>query len=263
MSFVDLGEVQLFFTDEGVGGPPMLFVHGYTCDSHDWNWQLPHFESRHRVIAVDLRGHGRSSVPADGYEPARFAADLAGLLEHLACEPVVAVGHSLGGLIVTALAVTHPTFVRAVIAVDPAYLVAEEVMRDVAPLRDALSDGDPVPLVQTILDGADAATTPAFLRGWHRRRVAGIAPHVLRETLLSMATDPRSPASGTAGEQFLGRRGCPVLSFFTDPKRSAADAALFRDPRSRSVTWDAVGHWLHQERPDAFNECVDAWLASL
>ena len=54
MSFVDLGEVQLFFTDEGVGGPPMLFVHGYTCASHDWNWQLPHFESRHRVIAVDL-----------------------------------------------------------------------------------------------------------------------------------------------------------------------------------------------------------------
>jgi pimeloyl-ACP methyl ester carboxylesterase len=35
MAFADLGDVQLFYTDEGTGDPPMLFVHGYTCDSHD------------------------------------------------------------------------------------------------------------------------------------------------------------------------------------------------------------------------------------
>ena len=42
MAFADLGDVQLFYTDEGTGDPPMLFVHGYTGDSHDWSWQLPH-----------------------------------------------------------------------------------------------------------------------------------------------------------------------------------------------------------------------------
>ena len=66
MAFAELGDVRLFFTDDGEGGPPMLFVHGYTCDSHDWSWQLAHFGATHRVIAVDLRGHGRSSVPDGG-----------------------------------------------------------------------------------------------------------------------------------------------------------------------------------------------------
>ena len=66
MAFADIRDVRLFFTDEGDGGPPLLFVHGYTCDSHDWSWQLPHFAADRRVIAVDLRGHGRSTAPEHG-----------------------------------------------------------------------------------------------------------------------------------------------------------------------------------------------------
>ena len=50
MSFANIGDVQLFFMDEG-RGEPMLLVHGYTCDSHDWSWQLPLFESKYRVVA--------------------------------------------------------------------------------------------------------------------------------------------------------------------------------------------------------------------
>src|SRR5438270_11163706 len=105
MPFADLSEVRLFYTDDAAGDPPVLFVHGYSCDSHDWTWQLPYFTERHRVVAVDIRGHGRSSAPAAGYTPTRFAADIAELLEQLGTGPVVAIGHSLGGVIVSALAV--------------------------------------------------------------------------------------------------------------------------------------------------------------
>jgi len=258
----ELADVRLFFTDEGLGDP-MLFVHGFTGDSNDWIWQLPHFAATHRVIAADLRGHGHSSAPPRGYDAATFADDLAGVLARLGCGPVVAVGHSLGGLVVTALAVHHPACVRAVVAIDPAYLVAANTLERVAPLWEALDGDDPVPVVQAMLAGADAATTPAFLRCWHARRAAGLAPHVLRETLAGMAGGAGSLTSGAAGEDLLRRRGCPVLSIFTDPARSAADEALFADPRSRSVPWEGVGHSLHQERPDDLNRLVDAWLASL
>jgi len=255
MSFFEVGDVRLFFTDEGAGDPPLLFVHGYTCDSHDWSWQIPYFAARHRVIAADLRGHGRSGAPEGGHEPASFADDLAALLVHLGCESVVAIGHSLGGLVVSALAVRHPALVLAIVAVEPAYLVPDDVIENVTPLRDALSEGDPVPIVQAIIEGADVAMTPAFLRCWHRRRVAGVPAHVLRDTLAHMS-------SGTS-DQFVGRRACPVLSFWTDPSRAAAEEAFFGDARSRSEAWDGAGHWLHQERPEAFNERVDAWLSSL
>src|SRR5690606_34760467 len=43
---------RLFFTDTG-NGPDVMLIHGWTCDSHDWSWQLPVFESKYRVIAPD------------------------------------------------------------------------------------------------------------------------------------------------------------------------------------------------------------------
>ncbi len=98
MPFAQVGDVSLFYTDEGVGETPLLFVHGYTADSHDWSWQLPHFRASHRVVAVDLRGHGASSITSDGYTTPQFAEDLRDLLDHLGIDRVVAIGHSLGAL---------------------------------------------------------------------------------------------------------------------------------------------------------------------
>ena len=61
---------KLFATEAGTGKNVML-LHGWTCDSHDWSWQLPLFESKYRVVDADLRGHGRSEVmPSGAYTPA-------------------------------------------------------------------------------------------------------------------------------------------------------------------------------------------------
>jgi len=261
VAFAELSGVRLFFTDEGAGDPPMLFVHGLSCDSNDWIWQLPHFTAAHRVLAVDLRGHGHSSAPTSGYDPVTLAADLAELLRDRACAPVVAVGHSLGGLVVSVLAADHPDLVCAVVAVDPAYLVVAETLERVAQLLGALESGDPVSLVQAMVAGADPSTTPAHLRCWQRRRVAAVPPHVLRQTVAGMSSGTDSVTSGASGEALLRRRQCPVLSIFTDPRRSAAERPLFADPRSESVTWEAAEHWLHQQHPAELNALVDRWLA--
>jgi pimeloyl-ACP methyl ester carboxylesterase len=71
---------KLFATKAGTGKDVML-LHGWTCDSHDWSWQLPLFESKYRVIAADLRGHGRSEVmPSGAYTPADYVADIEALI---------------------------------------------------------------------------------------------------------------------------------------------------------------------------------------
>jgi pimeloyl-ACP methyl ester carboxylesterase len=262
MAFAALENVELFYTDEGAGDPPLLFVHGYACDSHDWSWQLPHFASRHRVLAVDLRGHGRSSAPPDGYEPYVFAADLAELIARLGCGPVVAVGHSLGALVLSALAVEHPETVRALVAVDPAYLVSDAVAARIPSFASALATEDPVAVVQRMLGGSDTPACRPFLRTWHLRRVAGVPAHVLTGTFAGMATGPKPLLPRATGEDLIRGRRCPVLSFYIDPTRVPIETALFDDARSKSVSWEGSGHWLHQERPDEFNALVDAWLAS-
>ena len=263
MAFADVADVRLFFTDEGSGGPPMLFCHGFSCDSHDWSWQLPYFAQEHRVIALDIRGHGRSSVPDKGYEPRQFAADIAGLLDQLGTGPVVAVGHSLGGAIVSALAVEHPALVAAVVSVDPGYLLAEEVRPIVEGMTKSLESGDPIEGSQTFLSASYSPASPPALKTWHMRRIAGTPGPVLTQTLAGLFVGPDSLGFRSTSVPYLSRRECPVLALYTDPDRAAFEASIFADPRSKSYAWAGSGHWLHQERPDEFNHLVSGWLATL
>ena len=262
MPFAELGDVRLFFTDDGEGDPPILFVHGYSCDSHDWSWQIPHFLGGHRVIAADLRGHGRSSVTDGGYHPKQFAADLGALLDHVGAPPVVAVGHSLGGVIVSALAVEHPEKVQAVVSVDPGYLVPDEAA-DLLVGLVALAGNDPVQGFDLMLLPTYGPGSPPALTTWHRRRIAAMSSDVLGQTLASLMQPPDGMAYISVAEPYLRRRPCPVFAIYADPGRAAIEGALFTDKRSKSVSWEGAGHWLHQERPAEFNALVDAWIASL
>jgi len=259
--YLQLDDLRLFYTDEGSGDVALLLVHGYTADSHDWSWQIPHFVEDHRVIAVDLRGHGASSAPADGYTTEQFAEDLVRLLDHLELSAVVAMGHSMGASVVSALAVEHPERVVAIVAVDPAYLVDDTMAGALGPILESLDDAGTVPFVQGIV--GDAMSSPARdpgLRTWQVRRVASLEPHVLRQSLMAQVS---GMATRSASEPFLRRRRCPVLSFHSNPDRGALESTLFADDRSHVVTWEGSGHWLQQERSAEFNAMVRTWLASL
>jgi pimeloyl-ACP methyl ester carboxylesterase len=259
MAFFDSGPVRLFYTDDGKGEPTMVFVHGFACDSHDWSWQLPHFREKHRSIAVDLRGHGRSSAPASGYSVVDFAEDLAGLLDHLSAAPVIALGHSMGASVVSALAIEHPELVTALVCVDPAYLIPDEIGPLTRELLDAVRSGDPVLVVQQIFAGLESPALPAAIHTWHRRRAAGTPAHVLRQTLESQLGNATLYSQSV---DYLSRRSCPVLAFYGDPGRGNVEQLLFNDDRSHAVTWEGAGHWLHLERPTEFNALVESWIES-
>jgi pimeloyl-ACP methyl ester carboxylesterase len=263
MPFADVRGARLFFTDEG-DGPPMVFVHGFTCDSHDWSWQLPHFAPSYRVIALDLRGHGRSSAPEDGYEVASLTDDVAALLDHVDCTDAVAVGHSLGGFIVTSLAVERPDLARAVVAVDPGHLLPD----DLAPyLATALADyhgEDPARVAARYFDtGSHVPATSPALATWHNRRAAGVPEHVLRNTMTGLAGGDPPRLLRSASGPYLGGCERPVLSLYTDPRRAAQADEVFPHPQSRTVCFEGSGHWLHQERPVEVNTVIDRWLAGL
>ena len=103
-----MAPVTLCHTDRGEG-ETLLLVHGWGGHARTWDPIADALQPGHRVIAADLRGHGKSPVPLDGYRPADMAGDLVALLDRLGTGPVVAVGHSMGAQIVTAMAVEHPT----------------------------------------------------------------------------------------------------------------------------------------------------------
>jgi pimeloyl-ACP methyl ester carboxylesterase len=255
--------VELFYTEHGTG-PPVLAIHGWSCDSNDWMWQIPALEAGHRVIAPDLRGHGRSSVPAGGFTPPRFAADLARLLERLDAGPVVAMGHSLGTVVASTLAVEHPELVSVLILVDPVYGLPQELMPMLEASVTAFKEADPVAVAQAAFSLFYTPETPPHLPVWHQRRVAGTPPHVIAQTLINLYTGPDAWSVGDATSAYLARRGVPVLAFYAEESRATVErAALPDDGLSRVEVWPGAGHFLHQERPQEFNAVVTEWLDRL
>ncbi len=89
-------------------GPPLVLVHGVTLSVATWTPQLRALAGRHRVIAVDQRGHGQSIAGEDGYSMDRLADDLAEVLVALDVTDAVLVGHSMGGMVAQLMSVRHP-----------------------------------------------------------------------------------------------------------------------------------------------------------
>jgi non-heme chloroperoxidase len=89
--------VEIFYKDWG-SGQPIVFSHGWPLSSDDWDTQMLFFLGHgYRVIAHDRRGHGRSSLVAEGHDMDHYADDLAAVTDHLDLRDAVHVGHSTGG----------------------------------------------------------------------------------------------------------------------------------------------------------------------
>jgi pimeloyl-ACP methyl ester carboxylesterase len=107
--FFDAGGVRIRYVDQG-SGPPVVLVHGFTGDiERSWvnTGLLPDLARDHRVLALDLRGHGHSDKPHDPRAYDEIALDVVRLLDHLQIRKSHIVGYSLGGIIVAKLLTTH------------------------------------------------------------------------------------------------------------------------------------------------------------
>src|SRR5579884_312235 len=90
-------------------GRPFLLIHGVTNSTEIWHYQLRDLvDAGYRVVAMDVRGHGRSTAGTDEYSLAAMADDAYCVIGDLGLRDVVAAGHSMGGMILLQLVADHP-----------------------------------------------------------------------------------------------------------------------------------------------------------
>ena len=146
MPYADANGLHLYYQEHG-DGPPLVLLHGGLMTIElNFGIALPVLAKRHRVIALELQGHGRTADVARPPTFPYFAADVVALLDHLGIGRADVVGFSVGGLTAYELAISYPDRLRrAVIAsadhhndrrgeADPARLPTQD---DFQAMRDA------------------------------------------------------------------------------------------------------------------------------
>lgn len=117
--YVQVNGLRLHYFDWGGDATSRIFVlcHGGSAHAHWWDYVAPQLTPYGRVIALDLRGHGRSEW-ADIYGPGSYIDDLKAFIRDSLSQPVVLVGHSMGGEVAQRVTADCPELIEALVAVD-------------------------------------------------------------------------------------------------------------------------------------------------
>lgn len=245
--------VKLFFEEVGSGDPPILLVHGWTCDHTYMAPQFEHFRRTHRVIAVDLRGHGQSDKPKQDYTMLAFADDLVWLCDQLKVKKPIVIGHSMGGVIAVELAARFPEVPGAVVTLD-----------------------SPIVPPPELLDGV-ATPTIAALRGLDYREVQR---KMVAEMLFLPTDDPTRKArivdamssapqhvmaSAFAGifcDTAASAAACKVPFLILLAAQPLSDVAGLRQVCPTAIIGQTVGagHFHQLEVPEQVNAMIDRFL---
>ncbi len=263
-----------FAPEPGVApGPAFVLVHGLASNARLWDGVTARLTGLgHPVVAVDLRGHGRSSRPDGPYDIPTVAADLAEAIRALGLDRPVVAGQSWGGNVVLQLAADHPSLVRGIACVDGGWL---EPSREFASWDSCLAALAPPRLLGRRFSDAEAylrtshpgwpdAGIRGFLGNFEVRPDGTIAPWLTYEHHVDVL---HGMWQHRPSELYAGIR-VPVLLIpadtgdagWTERKRSAIEAAEAAIPRAR-VRWFTGDHDIHAQRPDEVGDVLHAMTA--
>jgi pimeloyl-ACP methyl ester carboxylesterase len=251
---------NIFYTEEGEGRPVIL-IHGWACDGSDWAWLVADLSRDHRTIAIDNRGHGKSSPIEGKYNPRLFASDAAQVIEKLGVDSPTVVGHSMGTIIASTLAVERPELVGALVLVDPVYGVDDE---QIAPVLKMIKQA-PHSVAAGSFQTFYGPNTPPWLPVWHGRRILATDEAVIRDALIGLYEGDEGIGRRVIGEKYLRRRKAPTLAIYAGASASTAewDRTLGHGEHDQIYDWPENGHFLHQEDPERFAREIRHWMKSL
>jgi sigma-B regulation protein RsbQ len=178
--------VPIAFTEAGSGSPALVFVHGWSSDRSSWAAQLRTFAPAHRVLALDLPGHGESGRTRREWTIRGYGADVARVLDALDLREVVLVGHSMGGPVALEAAALAPSRVVAVIGVDTLHNVSQEHGPEFAALADAMERDFPGTCGPFVGSMFGSAAKPELVASVQRRMCSAppeVAVPLLRDAL--------------------------------------------------------------------------------
>jgi pimeloyl-ACP methyl ester carboxylesterase len=241
--------VAIAYDVRGQGDPALVFVHCWSCDRTFWHNQVDVFAADHRVVTLDLPGHGESGTNRKSWSITGLAADLQVVIEQLGLEEVILIGHSMGGPISVEAARRMPDRVVGIICVDTLHDLEKrftaEMMEPFLRQFEADFEGTMRGFFTSMLAaGADSSVTE-----W----IVAKAVAADQEIAIALMRDfPNLDLKRSVSELSIPIRcinaaprppAGPPTEIETNRKYGDFDATLI----------EGVGHFLQLERPEEFN----------
>lgn len=260
---IDLHFIDAAAPEADATKAPLVVLHGLLGSADNWRSHLKVWQQKRRVIAVDLRNHGRSPH-AEGMTYAELSRDVIELLAREGVKRAHILGHSMGGKVAISLARTAPELAASLIVGDIAPVRYQHGHDDVFAALDAVRQARPATRRDAdalMAEHVDARPTRLFLATNLVKDADGAM--ALRVGLDEIRNGYEDVIDEPAGERaFEG----PTLVLRGADSRYVTDDMLptLREvlPKARLVTLKAAGHWLHADQPEAFQQAVEAFVAA-
>jgi len=248
MSFVHVNNVDLYYEIAGKG-PTVMFLHGLTGSCGDWLNQIEVLTPTYNVIAIDMRGHGKSAVPKtqSEYSISIFAEDVFQTLQLLGINKCCLVGHSIGGFIALQFALSHSDRLTGLVLVDS------------FSGRFKRNPNAPFQLSKKIVSLVHSQDLPQAERGtsWQKALTTSAAGYMYS-------------AKAASKRQDLTSRLCeirvPTVVYWGSEDTQFAEAVKILETGiagSKLITIEGAGHNPHQEKPETFNLSILEFLKTV
>lgn len=180
--------IDLAYEVSGARGKPVLMlVHGGTASRRAWDLVTPGLRASHRIVAVDLRGHGHSPAPDRGYSALQLSADIDRVIDELELRQVTVVGHSLGGMTAICLAAHRRDVVDRLVLLNAP--VAPKAVDALTRLEARVRTPGFFPVTQAFVDewAAPPRPVPAAFLAVQQAHLRALRPEVWQQMFGELA----------------------------------------------------------------------------
>lgn len=279
IQFITADNIRLAYRESGsLCNPPMFLLHGLAeTSAFFWRPLIARFEKQYRIIAFDLLGHGDTDSPTEGYEIELQAELIALAMDQLNIPNAIFVGHSLGGVIATRLAIEAPHRVQKLILYDTP-------LSD-SPPKNFLMFLRKVPFTAFALLGSVIfpksvsrlalsvaplrLATRLFLKRWHipydpNRLDNEFLDHSVRNSSVALMESARSAYMGHNIVKDLHRLKAPTCMIIGDSDMlvpiSVAEHMVKLIPDAKLFIIERASHVSLIDRPQEFNAILTQFL---
>ncbi len=247
--------VTIRYDDLGAGEPALVFVHGWSCDRSYWSGQLEYFAQSHRVVNIDLAGHGDSGLNRTLWTMQAFGEDVSAVVNALDLRNIVLVGHSMGGKVIVETARQLGGRVIGVVGVDTFHGGGRETPPEQQEeVFEQLAE-DQAGFIATFVDRTFVEQSDPAIKEWVMADMVA-APY-------ASAVGARQASGSYDATPAIASLDVPFVlinSDFlpTDVAHLEANAKQFL-----YLEMTGVGHFLMLEDPGTFNAQLSAVLADI